>query len=159
MYSSPVKIIREIWDLYMHIHSTPQLTVVISITIIELPKAYAMLLGRYWTTSVGGIMSMAGIFMIIPHQHKLVRVEREFRHWLHIEGIDEATVKVFFDETSPGIYIILMTLELEERVWYFYILEPSSIWTMWFNGAKSKFSDGVVIILEDPIIHPLPYWL
>lgn len=77
MDSRPMKIIGEIQDLCACIHSSPMLTTVMDAIVILLPKAYAMLLGRDVTAQLGGLMSMDGAFMMILHQHELVRVKRE----------------------------------------------------------------------------------
>lgn len=99
--------------------------------------------------------------MMIPHQHELVRVDREFKHRLHIEGLGKVFVEIYFDEIGLGTYVILIILEPMGNFSPIPKFKEIIPWDIISNRARSKFGVGTRIILKVPSgkVHPLIYCL
>ena len=104
---------------------------------------------------------MGKTFMMIPHQHELVQVDREFRNRLYIEGLGQVMAETYFDEIGLGICAILAVLEPMKNYPPDLEIKEDGILRMMFDGDRSKSGTRIGIILEAPggKIHPLIYHL
>jgi hypothetical protein len=65
--SRKVSAYGEIKDSYARITITPHITIVFTIIVVDLTLAYGVVLGRYWSSSIGGYMMNYGSYMMLQN--------------------------------------------------------------------------------------------
>ena len=64
--SRKVPTYREIKDLYAWITTTPHIITVFNIIVVDLPPSYGVVLGRDWSSMIGGYIMNNGSCMMLP---------------------------------------------------------------------------------------------
>jgi hypothetical protein len=156
--SRTVETIGYIKDLSVTYDQDPKVSMLINVIVADIPEAYGILLGRYWSTKVKkGRYFMEGTNFTFPHKGLEVAIRREPKYREQVVLASYNTKHVSFQDRSMGMYTMLSKedahvppSELEEMV--------SS---MDFVGAKSKHGSGAGVLLYDSKEKTIPFsfWL
>jgi hypothetical protein len=150
----------EIKDFYVGITVDPHIITVFNIIVVELPPAYGVVLGRDWSSMIGGYIMNNGICMIFSGKEgEMIKVPREPMKSFSFQKKESKLMEYYID-VGIGNYAILDMEHIE-------ILEKmrdtesqehkfEGYWRMSFNGACSSSWSGVGIVLVSPgkIMHP-----
>jgi ribonuclease HI len=150
----------EIKDFYAWITTTPHIITIFNIIVVDLPPAYGVVLGRDWTSMIGGYIMNDGSCMMLPGKEGvMIKVPREPRKPFSFKKKDNELMEDYID-VGIGNYVIL---DMEHNE----ILEQvqglgnqdclfEGYWRMSFDGACSKSGNGVGIVLLSPnkTMHP-----
>jgi hypothetical protein len=144
-----IQVCGVIKDLEFHLHECPFKVLTMDAVVIYCPIKWGMLLSRKWVVDVGGNIQMDWFYadMSITPTHK-VRLLQEQKMLHHVEDpqqLDNEPLYTKVDEPTLGAYVIID--DQEEPI----ILSSSSIndrlWTMQFDGSRSRFRSGVGVVL------------
>jgi len=97
----------EIKYFYAWISVNPHVTIMFTITLVDLPPAYAVVLGRYWSLFIRGYIMNDGSCMLFPNKHgTMVMVPRDPRKPFSFKKKDNELMQGYID-VSIGNYIVL----------------------------------------------------
>jgi hypothetical protein len=144
----------EIKYFYAWITVAPHIITVFNIVVVDLPPAYGVVLGRDWSSMIGGYIMNDGSCMMFPDKYgAMIKVPREPRRSFSFKKKDNELVEDYID-VGIGNYAILdmeQIEDMENQDNYF-----KGYWRMSFDGACSSSGSGVGIVLINPenIVHP-----
>jgi ribonuclease HI len=132
---------------------------VFNIIVVDLPPAYGVVLGRDWSSMIGGYIMNDGSCMMLPDKGgAVIKVPREPRRPFSFKKKDNELMEYYID-TRIEKYAILDMEQIED-------LEKTQdmknqenqfegYWRMSFDGAFSRSRIGVGIFLFNPgnIVH------
>jgi hypothetical protein len=141
--SRTIETIGYIKDLSITFNQAPDVSMLIDVIVADIPEAYGMILGREWSSKVKqGCYFMEGTHFTFPHKGVEVVIRREPKYREQVVPASYNTKHVSFQDTGMGTYIVLS----EEDV---HIPPPELeevMWSMDFDGAKSKHGSGVGVL-------------
>jgi hypothetical protein len=135
--------------LFSCISATPHITTVFTIIVVDFPPTYGVVLGRYQCSLIGGYIVNDGICMMLPNKDgTMIRVPQKTRNPISFKKKANEVMKNYID---VGIinYVVLSPkkinpLKKEEENHF------QGFWKMSFDGACSKYGNGVGIIFQIP---------
>jgi hypothetical protein len=69
---------REIKDYFAWITSSPHIIIILNIIVVFIPQKYGVVMGKYWTSMIGGYIMNDGSFMMLPRKEGvMIKVPRE----------------------------------------------------------------------------------
>jgi ribonuclease HI len=150
----------EIKDFYAWITTTPHIITVFNIIVVDLPPTYGVVLGRDWTSMIGGYIMNDGSCMMLPGKEgAMIKVPREPRKPFSFKKKDNELMEDYID-VGIGNYVIL-DMEHNEILEQVQDMENQEClfegyWRMSFDGACSNSGNGVGIVLMSPnkVVHP-----
>jgi ribonuclease HI len=158
--SRKVPTYREIKDFYAWITTTPHIIIVFNINVVDLPPVYGVVLGRYWTSMIGGYIMNDEFCMMLPGKDgAMIKVPHELRKPFSFKKKENELMEDYID-VKIGNYVILdmkhnKSLEQVQGLGNQECLFEG-YWRMSFNGTYSKSGNGVGIVLLSPnkTMHP-----
>jgi hypothetical protein len=88
----------EIKYFYAWIIVSPHITIVFTITVVDLPLAYGVVLGRDWSALIGGYIMNDGSCMMLPNKYgTMLRVPREPRKPFSFKKKDNELMQGYVD--------------------------------------------------------------
>jgi hypothetical protein len=127
----------EIKYFYAWIIVAPHITIVFTITVVDLPPAYGVVLGRDWSAMIGGYIMNDGSCMMLPNKDgTMMRVPREPRKPFSFKKKYNELMQGYVD-ADIGNYAMLDqeqhdVSEIEEENYF------KGFWRMSFDGACSS---------------------
>jgi len=105
--SRKVSAYGEIKDFYAWIIEAPHIITVFNIIVLDFPLAYGVMLGRYWTSMIGGhIMNNGSCMMPLGKEGAMIKVPREPRKPLSFKKKDNEWMEEYI-YVGIRIYAIL----------------------------------------------------
>jgi ribonuclease HI len=152
--SRTVETIGYIKDLPIAYDQAPEVSMLINVIVADIPEAYGMLLGREWSTRVkNGRYFMEGTHFTFPHKGVEVVIKREPKYREQVIPASYNTKHVSFQDTGMGTYAVLS----EEDVHAPPSESEEMVWSMDFDGAKSKSGSGAGVLLCDSKGNAIPF--
>jgi hypothetical protein len=145
----------EIKYFYVWINFSPHITIVFTITVVDLPLAYGVVLRRDWSALIGGYIMNDESCMMLPNKDgTMLRVPREPRKPLSFKKNDHELMEGYVDD-GIGSYVMMDSEQLD-------IPKPKEekcfegLWRMSFDGVCCSSGSGVGIIFKilKGVIHP-----
>jgi hypothetical protein len=86
----------------------PHITIVFKIIVVDLPTSIGLVLGRYWSSFIGGYIINFGIFMMFPNKYGIImiRVPREPRKPFYFKKKENELMQYYID-VGIGNYVVL----------------------------------------------------
>jgi hypothetical protein len=137
------------------ITATPHITIVFTITVVDIPPDYVVVLGRDWSEMIRGYIMNDGSCMMLPNKDgTTMRVPREPRKPFSFKRKDNELMQGYVD-VDIGNYVVLdqehddISENQEDNL-------VKGYWRMSFDGTCSISGNGVGVIFKSPdnIIHP-----
>jgi hypothetical protein len=134
---------------------SPHITIVFTITVVDLPPAYGVVLGRDWSSLIGGYIMNDGSCMMLPNKDgTMVRVPREPRKPFSFKKKDNELMQGYVD-VGIGNYVMLdseqpdIPKQKEEKSF-------EGFWRMSFDGACCSSRKWSWNYFQNPqeVIHP-----
>jgi hypothetical protein len=145
----------EIKYFYAWIIVAPHITTVFTIIVVDLPPTYGVVLGRDWSSLIGGYIMNDGSCMMFPNKYgTMIRVPREPRKPFSFKKKDNELMQDYID-VGIGNYVVLdqeqTNISKQEVKNYF-----EGFWRMSFDGACCSSGSGVGIVFKSPnsVIYP-----
>jgi hypothetical protein len=138
----------------------PHIITIFNIIVVDLPLRYGVVMGRDWTSMIGGYIMNDGSYVILPGKEgEMFKVPREPMKPFSFKNKDNELMEDYID-SRIGNYAIL-DMEHNEILEKFQDTENKKCifegyWRMSFYGACSNFEGGVGIVLIslNNIVHP-----
>jgi hypothetical protein len=150
----------EIKEFYAWITTTPHIITVFNIIVVDLPSEYGVVLGRDWSSMIGGyIMKDRSCMMLPGKEGTIIKVPREPKKPFSLKNKDNELMEYYID-AGIGNYAILdmEQMEILEKIYDTENQENSfeGYWRMSFDGSCSSSESEVGIVLVSPgkIMHP-----
>jgi ribonuclease HI len=143
----------EIKDFYAWITVSPHIIIVFTIIVVDLPPAYGVVLGRDWSSMIGGYIMNDGSCMMLPNKDgTMLKVPRENRNPFSFKKKENELMEDYVDAGIRN-YVVLDSEQSED-----FKREENSFtgfWRMSFDGACSSSGNGVGVVFKSPdkIIH------
>jgi hypothetical protein len=88
----------EINDFYAWIIVAPHIIIVFNIIVLDLPLAYGVVLGRYWSSMIGGYIMSDGSCMMFPGKEgAMIKVPCEHRKPFSFKKKDNELIEYYID--------------------------------------------------------------
>jgi hypothetical protein len=151
---------REINEFYACITTSPHVIIVFNIIVVDIPPTYEVVLGRDWTSMIRGyIMNNKNCMMLPGKEGVMIKVPREPRKPFSFKKKENELMEDYID-VRIGNYVIL-DIDHNKILDEFQDAENQEClfkgyWKMSFDGACSRYGNGVGIVLMIPsnIMHP-----
>jgi hypothetical protein len=158
--SRKVPTYKEIKYLYAWITATPHIITVFNIIVVDMAPSYGVVLGRDWSSMIGGYIMNNGSCMMLPGKEGvMIKVPREPIKPFSLKKKDNELMEDYIDAGIENYAILDMGQK--ESLEQFQDLEvPECVfegyWRMSFDGACSKLGNrvGIVLVSPDKTTHP-----
>jgi hypothetical protein len=146
-------------DLQVCLKVAPKRTLVMDVLVIDCLTQWGMLLSRQWSVDVGGSMQMDLSYANIPiSQVEKVRIFREPKMLHYVEDLCARDNDYLYpdikdqeaQETDLGMYMLSEIPETPMPLIPENELEHSQVWSMTFDGARSRQGSGARVVITAP---------
>jgi ribonuclease HI len=170
-----VKVIGELRNVLIRLSSNPKVHQVIDIIVVDIPEVYGLFLSRDWSEQLHGYFATDWSHLWLPENDKPNKIKvncdrylkltvtdlndpnepfTPFADSLEIQGMD-----TFFDNFMAETSAIIDPEQQSEIVAYVqptastqwsHALDKNQIWSLYFDGSKSKEGAGAGCVIIDP---------
>jgi hypothetical protein len=170
-----VKVIGELKNVLIRLSSNPKVHQVIDIIVIDIPEVYGLFLSRDWSEKLHGYFATDWSHLWLPENGKPNRIKVNREHYLKftVDDLNDPNepftssanfpemegINTFFDnymaETSTitdleqQSEIMTCTQSTALSQWS-HAPDKNQIWSLYFDGSKSKEGAGAGCVLIDP---------
>ena len=166
MESKVMAMMGEVKDVVFNIGVDSQIFIVISLVIVDMPPLNGMFLRREWINAIRALINSIMDTITFSHHKDIITLLREgrYKEQIHDKDNQEAHNKYLLE--SMGTYIVFGEYDhefpmAEEEQYYAKAQNEGQLWTMSFDGAKSKnrVRTGFILQVSNGSMHTFSYRL
>lgn len=144
MDSRQIKVHEIIKNIFVSLEACPDKTFYMDIIVIDVPPSWGMLLSRKWAAELGGRLQNDFTYITVPlGANEYITLNNELERMYHVEDPTEPFNQILYVEKDLGSFVAT-TDHLSP------IKEKSELWTLHFDGAKSRRGAGAGIVITSP---------
>jgi hypothetical protein len=170
-----VKVIGELRNVLIRLSSNPKVHQVIDIIVVDIPEGYGLFLSRDWSEQLQGYFAMDWSHLWLPENGKpnIIKVNHECYLKFMVIYLNDPNEPFTPSADSPEIQGMdtffgnfmaktstITNLEQQSKILTYmqpttssqwsHATEKNQIWSLYFDGSKSKEGAGVGCVLIDP---------